>query len=166
MSRRYGAAPCRRLRFRAHARVQATPAPTATLWVLRTDVAGARYSEVEDVDLQQTVSKFTARWVAAEELGVRPSLVTLRLVKCGEGKPEDDSPVIKMLDDPSLSLAKSGVTGTAWLRAYVAKPAASAAAGVLHVLPAPCRRPMTPAQLQLSALSVLKICCRWASIAM
>ena len=103
--------------------MQATPAPTATLWVLRTDVEGARYSEVEDMDLQQTVSKFTARWVAAEELGVRPSLVTLRLVKCGARKPtaaEESRAVV--LDDPSLALFEVGVTGTAWLLSFVATP--------------------------------------------
>ena len=97
------------------------------MWVKRTDVHGARYSELEEVDLQQTVSKFIARWVAQAKLDVDPSLVTLRLVWCGSRKPtakEEEAAV--ELDDPSLSLGESGVTRTAWLLAFVAgSPGAS-----------------------------------------
>ena len=56
-----------------------------------------------------------------------PSLVTLRLVRCGPGKPaaEEEAAAV-VLDDPSLSLGASGVTGTAWLLAFVAgSPGAS-----------------------------------------
>lgn len=106
--------------------------------MLRTDVEDARYAAVKNVDLQQTVDDFTACWVDQVKLGVDTGLVTLHLVKCGEGKPtamEESSDVA--LDDPSLSLDNSGVTGTAWLRAYVARPAGAAAAagvpqGALH----------------------------------
>ena len=103
--------------------MQATPAPTATLWVLRTNVEGARYAAVKNVDLQQTVDDFTAGWVADLQLGVHPSLVTLRLVKCGARKPtaaEESRAVV--LDDPSLALFEVGVTGTAWLLSFVATP--------------------------------------------
>jgi hypothetical protein len=82
-----------------------------TLWLKPTDIAGARYVEVEDVDLQQTVSKFIARWMAQAKLDVDPSLVTLRLVACGSRKPtaaEEAAAVV--LDDPRLTLAEAGVT--------------------------------------------------------
>ena len=89
-----------------------------TVWVKRMDVTGASYGEVESVDLQQTVSKFRARWVAQEQLDVDPSLVTLRLVKCGPGKPTPAQEAkAEVLDDPSLNLAEAHVTGTAWLLA-------------------------------------------------
>jgi len=92
-----------------------------TVWVKRMDVADAQYVEVENLDLEQTVSKFKARWVADEKLDVRPSLVTLRLVKRGAGKPTPKQEAkAKVLDDPSLSLAEVKVTGTAWLLAFVA----------------------------------------------
>ena len=85
------------------------------------DVTGASYGEVESVDLQQTVSKFKARWVAQAKLDVDPSLVTLRRVKCGAGKPTPKQEAkAKVLDDPSLTLAEAKVTGTAWLSAFVA----------------------------------------------
>jgi hypothetical protein len=92
-----------------------------TVWVKRMDVTGTRYAEVENVDLEQTVSKFIARWVSQAKLDVDPSLVTLRLVKCGAGKPTaKQEEKAKPLDDPSLSLAEVKVTGTAWLLAFVA----------------------------------------------
>ena len=92
-----------------------------TVWVKRMDVPGARYADVENVDLEQTVDDFIGRWVADEKLDVRPSLVTLRLVKRGAGKPTaKQEEKAKPLDDPSLSLAEVKVTGTAWLLAFVA----------------------------------------------
>ena len=85
------------------------------------DVPGARYVAVKGVDLQETVDDFTARWVAQVKLDMDPSLVTLRLVKRGAGKPTAKQEAkAKVLDDPSLSLAKAKVTGTAWLLAFVA----------------------------------------------
>jgi hypothetical protein len=76
------------------------------------------------VNFQQTVSKFIARWVAEEKLDARPSLVTLRLVRCGSRKPtaeEEEAAVV--LDDPSLSLGESGVTSTSWLLADIFRTA-------------------------------------------
>jgi hypothetical protein len=85
------------------------------------DVTGARYAEVKGADPQQTVDDIIARWVAQAKLDVDPSLVTLRLVKCGAGKPTPKQEAkAKVLDDPSLTLAEAKVTGTAWLSAFVA----------------------------------------------
>jgi hypothetical protein len=82
---------------------------------------GARYDFIKNVDPEQLVAELIARWVAEEKLDVRPSLVTLRLVKRGVGKPTPTQEAkAKMLDDPSLSLAQAKVTGTAWLLAFVA----------------------------------------------
>ena len=107
-----------------------TQAPQAgapiTVWVKRTDVTGARYAEMESLDPEQTVSKFIARWVAQAKLDMDPSLVTLRLVKFGAGKPtptqEAEAKKTKKqeLDDPSLKLTEVKVTGTAWLLAELA----------------------------------------------
>ena len=96
----------------------------ATVWVKRMDVAGARYVDVENVDLEQTVSKFIARWVAQAKLDVDSSLVTLRLVKCGARKPSAEEEKLAVeLDDPSLNLADSNITETAWLLAFIASSA-------------------------------------------
>ena len=71
--------------------------------------------------MQQTVSKFIARWVAQAKQDVDPSLVTLRLARSDSRKPTAEEEAAAMvLDDPSLSLSESGVTGTAWLLAFVA----------------------------------------------
>jgi len=92
-------------------RPQEEPDVLRTVWVKRMDVQGARYSELDDVDLQQTVSKLTARWVALAKLDVDPSLVTLRLVRCGSRKPTtEDEKAAVVLDDPRLSLVAAGVT--------------------------------------------------------
>ena len=91
-----------------------------TVWVKRMDVAGARYVAVKGVDVLETVDDFIARWIAQEKLDMRPSLVTLRLVKCGTGKPTpNEETKARELDDPSLSLAEAKVTGTSWVLAFV-----------------------------------------------
>jgi hypothetical protein len=85
------------------------------------DKAGTRYVAVKGVDLLETVDDFIARWVAQAKLDVDLSLVTLRLVKRGAGKPTaNQEEKAKPLDDPSLSLAQVKVTDTAWLLAFVA----------------------------------------------
>jgi hypothetical protein len=92
-----------------------------TVWVKRMDVTGARYDFIKNVDPQELVAELIARWVAQAKLDVDPSLVTLRLVKRGAGKPTaKQEEKAKPLDDPSLSLAEVKVTGTAWLLAFVA----------------------------------------------
>jgi hypothetical protein len=101
-----------------------------TVWMKRMDTAGAQYVAVKGVDSLEVVDDFKARWVAQAKLDVDPSLVTLRLAKCGAGKPTTKQEgKAKVLDDPSLSLAEAKVTGTAWLLAFVA--------GALYVC-APC----------------------------
>ena len=98
-----------------------------TVWVKRMDVADAQYVEVEDLDLEQTVSKFKARWVAQAKLDVDPSLVTLRLLKCGTGKPTPSQEAkAKALDDPRLTLAGAGFTDGCSLLAFTTKSAFSA----------------------------------------
>jgi hypothetical protein len=97
-----------------------------TVWVKRMDVAGARYVAVKGVDVLETVDDFIARWVAQEQLDVRPSLVTLRRVKRGAGKPTAKQEAnANVLDDPSLSLAQVKVTNTSWVLAFVAGTQAS-----------------------------------------
>ena len=102
----------------------ASPNVPVTVWVKRMDVAGARYVDLENVDLEQTVSKFIARWVAQEKLDASPSLVSLRLVKCGARKPsaEEEKQAVE-LDDPRLSLADAGVTDGCSLLAFIASSA-------------------------------------------
>ena len=95
-----------------------------TVWVLRMDVAGARYVAVKGVDPLQTVDDCIARWMAQAKLEVDPSLVTLRLVKCGARTPTAKQEAkAKELEDPSMSLAQVKVSDTAWLLAYVAESA-------------------------------------------
>ena len=100
----------------ASRRRQAASDASKTVWVKRMDVQGAQYGDFAEVDLQMSVSAFKARYVAQAKLDVDPSLVTLRLVLCGSRKPtaEVEAAAVE-LDDPSLSLGESGVTGTAWL---------------------------------------------------
>ena len=95
-----------------------------TVWVKRMDVVGARYDIVKNVDTGQLVAEFIARWTAQAKLDVDPSLVTLRLVKCGSRKPsaEEEKQAVE-LDDPSLNLADSNITETAWLLAFIASSA-------------------------------------------
>ena len=102
----------------------ASPNVPVTVWVKRMDVAGAQYVDVENVDLEQTVSKFKSRWVAQAKLDVDPSLVTLRLVKCGARKPsaEEEKQAVE-LDDPRLSLDEAGITDGCSLLAFVASSA-------------------------------------------
>ena len=92
-----------------------------TVWVKRMDVAGARYVAVREVDMLVTVDGFIARWVAQEKLDAAPSLVSLRLVKCGSRKPsaEEEKQAVE-LDDPRLSLAEAGITDGYSLLAFVA----------------------------------------------
>ena len=91
------------------------------VWVKRMDVAGARYDIVKNVDTGQLVAEFIARWVAQAKLDVDPSLVSLRLVKCGARKPsaEEEKQAVE-LDDPRLSLAEAGITDGCSLLAFVA----------------------------------------------
>ena len=92
-----------------------------TVWVKRMDVVGAQYVSVKSVNCETTVDDFKSRWVAQAKLDVDSSLVSLRLVKCGARKPsaEEEKQAVE-LDDPSLNLADSNITETAWLLAFIA----------------------------------------------
>jgi hypothetical protein len=102
-------------------RRQAASTASKVVWVKRMDVLGAQYVAVKGVDAQQLVDDFKARHVAEEKLDVRPSLVTLRLVRCGSRKPtaEEEAAAV-VLDDPRLTLAAAGVTDGCSLLAFVA----------------------------------------------
>ncbi len=98
-----------------------------TVWVKRMDVPGAQYVAVKGTDVLQTVDDFKARWVAQAKLDVDPSLVTLRLVKCGARKPAIvDEAKAEVLDDPRLTLAAAGLTDGCSLLAFVVGTKASA----------------------------------------
>ena len=85
--------------------------PRIKVWVKPEDVPDAQYAAVKDVDPEETVDDFKARWVAKAKLGVDPSLVTLRLVKRGAGEPTAKQEAkAKVLEDPRLTLAAAGVT--------------------------------------------------------
>ena len=96
----------------------------------RTDVTGAQYVEVENVDLEQTVSKFKARWLAQAKLDVDPSLVTLRLVKSSAAEPSPGEEAIAKNNGeglgPRLTLAEAGIKNGCSLLAFTSKSALSA----------------------------------------
>ena len=102
----------------------ASPNVPVTVWVKRMDVAGAQYVSVKSVNCETIVDDFKSRWVAQAKLDVDPSLVTLRLVKCGSRKPsaEEEKQAVE-LDDPRLSLAEAGVTDGCSLLAFIASSA-------------------------------------------
>jgi hypothetical protein len=83
------------------------------------DVEAARYVAVKDVDLEQTVDDFIGRWVADEKLDVRPSLVTLRLVKSSEAEPKADEEANAKVLRPRLTLAAAGLTDGCSLLVFV-----------------------------------------------
>ena len=76
--------------------------------------------DVESVDLEQTVSKFIARWVAQEKLDAAPSLVTLRLVNAAGVDPTADEEKQAVELRPRLSLAAAGITDGCSLLAFIA----------------------------------------------
>jgi hypothetical protein len=83
------------------------------------DVAGAQFAAVKEVDVQQTLDDLKASWLAQAKLDVDPSLVTLRLVKCGARKPtaEEEQAAVEL--DPFDTLAAAGITDSCKLLAYV-----------------------------------------------
>jgi hypothetical protein len=113
--------PVRCLDATAHA---AQPGERWTLWV-KQEGAGAQYAEVEDVDPQLTVSKFKARWAAQEELKVRSSLITLRLVKCGPGVPTASEEAAALPLEPRRTLREAGIADGSSLLAVITAGARS-----------------------------------------
>jgi hypothetical protein len=97
----------------------ASASAPVTVWVKRTDMAGARYDFCKNVDPQQTVDDFKARWMAQEKLDVDPSLVTLRLVACADSEPtaEEEEAAVEL--DPFDTLAAAGFTDSCSLLAYI-----------------------------------------------
>ena len=98
----------------------AQPAERWTLWLKRTDVAGARYDLNKHVDPGQLVAELIARWVSDEKLDVRPSLVTLRLVKRGPGVPTASEEAQAAPLEPRLSLREAGLADGSSLLACIA----------------------------------------------
>ena len=95
-----------------------------TLWVKRTG-DGTQYDDIAAVP-SETVAQFKRRWVAQEKLDVTPSLVSLRLVKCGPDRLTKD-PANRLAAeeaattlDPADTLAEAGVTDGSWLVAVFA----------------------------------------------
>jgi hypothetical protein len=87
---------------------------------------------MKEVDLQQTVDDLVSLWVTEEKLSVRPSLVTLWLLKCAGTTPTKAEEEAATELDPFVTLAAAGVADGCKLLAYVAKPAESGAAGALQ----------------------------------
>ncbi len=97
------------------------PAERWTLWVKRTDVAGARYDLIKHVDSGQLVAELIARWVSDKKLDVEPSLVTLRLVKSGPGVPTASKEAQAAPLEPRLTLSEAGlVDGSSLLACFAA----------------------------------------------
>jgi hypothetical protein len=101
----------------------AQPNERITLWVRRKGATTLQYASLKGLDAQQTtVEDVKERWANQANLKVTDlSHVTLRLAKCGAHKPTPAEEVASVeLDDPSLTLADAGITGTAWLLAETA----------------------------------------------
>ena len=115
---------------------QAASDALATIWVKRLDVPGARFSEVEDVDLKQTtVSKVTKRWAAQAKLDIDLSLITLRLLlSCTGDEPTADDELAAKVLQPRLTLAAAGVTDGCSLLASVAGTPPGECEDELHAL--------------------------------
>ena len=91
-----------------------------TLWLKSCGVAGARYVAVKGVDLLQTVDDFITCWVSQEKLDVRPSRVTLRLVRCAGEEPTEEEEAAATVLSPRRTLRDAGVTAGCSLLAFVA----------------------------------------------
>ena len=109
----------------------AQPAERWTLWLKRTDVEAAQYASVKGVDVLQTIDDFKAGWLNVKKLDVDPSLVSLRLVRSGLGKPnaEEEATALlpaALLDDPRLTLREARIAdGSSLLACFAAAPATS-----------------------------------------
>jgi hypothetical protein len=100
-----------------------------TLWIKRVgpDVQqGAEYSAVRGVDPSVDIDELKARWVRDKNVDVDPSLVQLRVVKRGSGKPDaTQEGQATLLDDPSVTLREARLAPTTWLLARVASEGAA-----------------------------------------
>ena len=109
-----------------------------TVWVKRMDVAGTQYVAVKGVDVLQTVDDFKARWASEEKLDVRPSRVTLRLVRCAGEEPTAEEEAVATVLSPRRTLRKAGVKAGCSLLAYVAGAALRSTDLALLVLAERC----------------------------
>jgi hypothetical protein len=96
----------------------------------------AEYSAIRDVDPSTSVDEFKAHWATLKRVDVDPAFITLRLVKCGSGKPgASEEAAAAALDDPSVTLREARLAPVSWLTAdFEDAPAAAAATGA-------CARP-------------------------
>ena len=116
---------------------QAESDALATIWVKRVNVVEGQYAPLSSVDLQQTVDDFKASWAADVQLGVHPSLITLRLVSRGTRKPsaaEEEAAALHEPLDPRDSLAAAGITDGCSLLASVAGTPPGECDDELHAL--------------------------------
>lgn len=97
--------------------------------MLRTDVQGARYDLTENVDPDQRVAQFIARWVSDKKLDTEPSLVTLRRVSCEGDAPTADEEAEAEVLNPRHTLRAAGVADGGSLLAVFARTRAHAALG-------------------------------------
>ena len=84
---------------------------------------GGRYADVEGVDPAQSVSKFTARWVAELKLDCHHADLSLLLVPCtGEEEPTHEQEAAATVLPPRKTLAQAGVVDGSWLVAVTVSP--------------------------------------------
>jgi hypothetical protein len=102
----------------------AQPGERWTLWVKRTTAGG--YGKLKGVDPGEDVHDLTARWVGDKKLDMDPSLVTLRLVKRGPGKPDAAEEEQAALLEPRQTLREAGIVDGSSLLAAVVSTRAGA----------------------------------------
>ena len=96
----------------------------------RTDYTDAPYTKLS-VASSTTVSELVALWAGARIPPVDASIVTLRLVRRGPGKPgpDEEEQALKpeaLLDDPRLTLQEAGLVDDCSLLASFARKRAGA----------------------------------------
>ena len=101
--------------------------PALVLWVKLTHVEGTQYDDIA-ASPTETVAQFKRRWLAKAKLDYDPSLVTLRLVKCGPDKltkvpaERDAAEAAAATLYPEDTLVEAGVADGSWLVAVTVSP--------------------------------------------
>jgi hypothetical protein len=113
-------------------------AQTGKRWTLWVKGPRGDYGKFNGVDSEQDVYDFKARWAEQEELNVRPSHTSLRLVKCGRGVPTASEEAAALPLEPRLTLREAGVADGSSLLAKVAG-ACNTAARTVACARAACR---------------------------
>ena len=119
----------------------AQPGEHWTLWV-RGPHGG--YGKFKGVDAEQDVYDFTARWAEHEELNVRPSHISLHLVRCASDEPTEEDEAAATVLNPRRTLREAGVADSSSLLAKVT--------GVYNL-----RVALLPAHLQLVSVSAAQL---------